>query len=374
MNNRRSPERQGETLESNFRTFTNEQIKEIGNGPVLLKKGLKISGDMQSLPSLKEALAPYAKDLEGKYTTDLPIPFVKPTGSVTLTEDVNLNILNPINFSRVSILGTAIKRSEESKERNLAIDPNDPDVQSLSKERLEAVEDVVTKARESREDMEDLMTSITEIFGSDKNFLEKISAVLTLILSKLTGNQTFETNQEAKGNENQEVQSSEGSIEEATEEVKNQFDLKSHQSQSVFDLRLNPFKEGHAKNLSSYLTYKAEDESLRKRLIIRPDNSSMNIPDGFETKSLESFESDLKSADADKFKENLQVPLAIESQNTNPGFVSLISVMQSFLNTPDGNSGKRNEIAVNIRRDYIKESNPNSAIASKFLDSFPTSG
>lgn len=374
MSNRRGPERQSENLDSNFQTFTNEEIKEIGTGPVLLKRGLKISGDMQSLPPLKDALAPYARQLEGKYTTDLPVPFIKPTGSVTLTEDVNLNILNPIDFSKVSILGSAIKRSDESKEASLAIDPNDPEVQALSKERLEAVEGVVSQARESREDMEGLMTSITEIFGSDKNFLQKISALLTLILSKLTGNQTLESTTEEKATTNQEPLRSQESVEQATDEVRSQFDLKSHQSQSVFDLRLNPFKEGKADDLSSYLTYRAQDESLRKRLIIRPEGSTLNIPDGFETQSMENFESNLQAADENAFKESLNTPLAIESKNTNPGFVSLVSVMQSFLNTPEANNAKRNEIASNIRRDYVSQSNPNSAIASRFLETFPTSG
>lgn len=365
--NPRNPETR-ETRDDSPRSLRDAQITGLSQGRVLLKRGLTFNANMSTAQRLRSQLEPYMSRLEGKYSLSM-----FPT-SVTITQDVELNILRPISLQGLSITGEIIENPATetvSSSPSASLDPQDPQVQELVQDRLEASSEVIQQSRDSRASMvEDLFGSITEIFASDKNFIEKLSAVLTLILNKLTGVESGST----QDSFSQTSQTSTETPEQATEAVRREFNLAQHQQSSVIDLITNPLPD-KAYDLSTYLTYQAEGEAARKRLIIRPKSSTTQVPSGFDTKTLESFESDLTTADADRFRSSLlDQPLAIESKPNNPGFVSLVSVMQEFLNVDSSNTSKRTEIANNIRTQYTQESNPNSAIASKFLESFSTSG
>ena len=395
--NSRTPESQSNPHEDSIdsRESAGPRIIEFNNtlnptlsGRVVLKAGLSMTAEsMMDGLNLKSQLSRFSSVLDGKYTVN--------NLTATLNQDVTLDINPPLSLSGVRLSGGVEipnQSNAQIKTSELVENPDGTSTmvqsidslqgtqtteQNLTPEQvaIQKAEEAQNQSRDSREDLaHNIMSDISEIFSSDQNLLQKLSAIITLVLDKLMGGSNDHTNSSLNSNLEVSEQESQESQEEVTQTVREEFNLSQHQQKSVFDLRLNPFSEDKASDLSSYLTYQAEGEATKNRLIIRPESSRLNVPSGFETKTLENYESELQSADANTFVNNLKQPLAIESKATNPGFVSLVSVMQNFLKTQESNSSKRSEIANNIRSQYIQEGNPNSAIASKFLDTFPTSG
>lgn len=402
--NQRSPERRTEASDSRESqsqgprelNFDNEQVNSISKGAITLKRGLELRVDTsENLTNLTNQLSQYAFSLMGKYESD--------DNLVRITEDVTLNLNETLNTNGLSFNGSVVipqgsstRVSRRSVVQNTdgtstitqTVDSNtgsETSQENLTAEevRLRTEQEQIAQQRiqeaqeQSRGDRQDLasniLSDISEIFSSDQNFIQKLSAIITLLLDKIMGGSNSQSSSNA---ESTDESSEEQTQEQATEAVRREFNLEQHRQSSVIDLGRNPFSPDKAPDLPTYLTYQAEGEAARKRLIIRPKESTTHVPSEFPTKTLESFKSELldAEADADTFRESLSQPLAIESELNNPGFVSLVSVMQRFLNVDNANTSKRDEIANNIRIQYIQEGNPNSAIASKFLETFQTSG
>ena len=396
---RRNPEIRTESTDESTQTSRESQpqgprAKEFNNtlnptlsGKVILKAGLSMTANNYlSGLALKTQLSRYSSALQGKYNVE--------NLTATLNQDVTIDINPPLNLSGVRLSGRVeiptdssaqIKTSElienpdgtsrviETVDSSRGTESNE---QELTPEQLAQykIEESQDRSRESRQDLaHSIMSDISEIFSSDQNFLQKLSAVITLILDRLMGGNNSQSNASSNSSLETSEQESQENQEQVSETIREEFNLDEYRQKSVLDLRRNP-SPAEASDLSSYFTFQAEGEAARKRLIIRPESSTISVPSGFETKSLENYESELQSADEEAFTNNLNQPLAIESKATNPGFVSLVSVMQNFLKTPESNSSKRAEIANNIRSQFIQEGNPNSAIASRFLETFLTSG
>jgi len=392
--NQRSPERRTEASDSRESQSQGPRIKEFNNtanptlsGRVTLKAGLSMTADsMLSGMALQTELARYSSALQGRYTVeDL---------TATLNQDVTIDINPPLSLSGVRLTGRVeiptdnmaqIRTSEvvENQDGTSSLietvdssSGSESNEQQLTPEQIaqQRIQEAQEQSRGDRQDLaSNILSDISEIFSSDQNFIQKLSAIITLLLDKIMGGSNSQSSSNA---ESMDESSEEQTQEQATEAVRREFNLEQHRQSSVIDLGRNPFSPDKAPDLPTYLTYQAEGEAARKRLIIRPKESTTHVPSEFPTKTLESFKSELldAEADADTFRDSLNKPLAIESEPNNPGFVSLVSVMQRFLKVDSSNTSKRTEIANNIRSQYIQEGNPNSEIASKFLDSFPTSG
>jgi len=396
----RNPERIKREDEQIKESNTTVRYNKDGNvklkGKLILKAGMKMEakGISEGL-SLEAKLKPYTKELKDS---------VVKTGMLTgkLTADVNVDISPELDLSDAFITGKVeipkdssaqIKRQEvitgeDGKPKLVEVLTSSKGAQRKEKTLTEAEAKEIAELKseelkdESREDqgklLNDILAEIGNIFGTDKPLMQKLAAVLTLVLDKLSGiNRTNEssanTSDSTLESEIENPESENETVKEARKAVRSTFDLEKHQKLGVFDLRLNPFSKDKTDNMSDYLTYQAEKEKV-KRLIVLPEKSTTKTPAGFETQKLDSFQESLEKANKDSFRKTLKTPMAIESELQNPGFVEMIDLMQTHINTPTTNTTKRKSISDNIERQFITESNPNSAIASRYLELFNTSG
>jgi len=365
-------------------------------GKLTLKAGmtLEAKGFSEGI-SLQNKLKPYTEALKAK---------VAKTSMLTgkLNEDVTVDISPELDLSDAFITGSVeipkdssaqIKRQEvvtgqDGKPKLVEVVTSSKGAQrkekTLTESEAKEIADLKSEElkEESREDqgklLNDILAEIGNIFGTDKPLMQKLAAVLTLVLDKLSGlNRTNESSANAPSSslesEIENPESENETVKEARKAVRSNFDLEKHQILGVFDLRLNPFSKDKTDNMSDYLTYQAEKEKV-KRLIILPEKSTTKIPAGFETQKLDSFQQSLEQANEDSFRKTLNTPMAIESKLDNPGFVEMIDLMKTHINTPNTNISKRKSLSDNIERQFKSESNPNSAIASRYLDLFNTSG